>query len=68
MYFVHSYAPEHTAHTTATCEYGGPVVAAAESGPVWGTQFHPEKSGSVGLGILSNFVRAVGTSTIDAGV
>jgi glutamine amidotransferase len=59
VYFVHSYAPELTADTTATCDYGGPVVAAAERGPVWGTQFHPEKSGAVGLGILSNFVGAV---------
>jgi glutamine amidotransferase len=64
VYFVHSYAPERTADTTATCDYGGPVVAAAERGPVWGTQFHPEKSGSVGLGILANFVAAV---TVSAG-
>ncbi len=59
VYFVHSYAPEQTAQTTAICDYGGSVTAAAELGPVWGTQFHPEKSGAVGLGILSNFVRAV---------
>ena len=46
-YFVHSYAPERTATTwSATCDYGGPVAAAAERGPVWGTQFHPEKSGA----------------------
>ena len=63
VYFVHSYAPERTDDTTATCDYGGPVVAAAERGPVWGTQFHPEKSGSVGLGILGNFVAAVAAST-----
>jgi imidazole glycerol-phosphate synthase subunit HisH len=56
VYFVHSYAPEPSADTVATCEYGGEVVAAAERGPVWGTQFHPEKSGSVGLAILANFV------------
>ena len=59
VYFVHSYAPERTEDTTATCDYGGPVVASAERGAVWGTQFHPEKSGAVGLGILSNFVAAV---------
>jgi len=63
VYFVHSYAPERTEDTTATCDYGGPVVAAAERGPVWGTQFHPEKSGPVGLGILANFVAAVDAST-----
>ena len=62
VYFVHSYAPERTDDTTATCDYGGPVVAAAERGTVWGTQFHPEKSGSVGLGILANFVTAVDAS------
>jgi len=60
VYFVHSYAPEVSADTSAICEYGGPVTASAERGPVWGTQFHPEKSGAVGLGILANFVGAVG--------
>jgi len=59
VYFVHSYAPERTAETTSTCDYGGPVVATAERGRVWGTQFHPEKSGAVGLGILANFVATV---------
>ena len=59
VYFVHSFAPERTEDTTSTCDYGGPVVATAERGRVWGTQFHPEKSGAVGLSILSNFVAAV---------
>ena len=59
VYFVHSYAPERTGDTTSTCDYGGEVVATAERGRVWGTQFHPEKSGTVGLGILANFVAAV---------
>jgi imidazole glycerol-phosphate synthase subunit HisH len=59
VYFVHSFAPEVTADTSATCDYGGPVTAAAERGPVWGTQFHPEKSGAVGLRILQNFVDAL---------
>ncbi len=58
VYFVHSYAAPIGKETTATCEYGGPVVAAAEKGPVWATQFHPEKSSSVGLGVLANFVAA----------
>ncbi len=60
VYFVHSYAPERTADTSSTCDYGGPITASAERGKVWGTQFHPEKSGAVGLGILANFVRTVG--------
>jgi glutamine amidotransferase len=59
VYFVHSFAPEWTPDATSTCDYGGDVVATAERGRVWGTQFHPEKSGSVGLGILANFVAAV---------
>jgi glutamine amidotransferase len=63
VYFVHSYAPELTADTTSTCDYGGTVTATAERGRVWGTQFHPEKSGAVGLGILANFVRAVHSAT-----
>lgn len=57
-YFVHSFAPEDGPDVVATCDYGGPVVAAAERGPLWGAQFHPEKSGQVGLTILGNFVRA----------
>ncbi len=56
VYFVHSFAPEVTADTVSTCDYGGTVTASAERGPVWGTQFHPEKSGPVGLAILANFV------------
>jgi glutamine amidotransferase len=63
VYFVHSFAPERTGDTTSTCDYGGAVVATAERGRVWGTQFHPEKSGAVGLGILANFVAAVDAST-----
>ncbi len=56
VYFVHSYAPASLDHAVAVCDYGGPVVAAVERGSVWATQFHPEKSGSVGLAILGNFV------------
>jgi glutamine amidotransferase len=58
VYFVHSYAPELTDAAVAVCDYGGPVVAAAGEGAVWGTQFHPEKSGRAGLAVLANFVRA----------
>jgi imidazole glycerol-phosphate synthase subunit HisH len=59
VYFIHSFAPEMTEATVALCDYGGPVVAAAESANLWGTQFHPEKSGSAGLTLLAGFVRAV---------
>ena len=58
VYFVHSFAPQITEDVVATCDYGGEVVAAAERGRVWGTQFHPEKSGTVGLAVLRNFVKA----------
>jgi glutamine amidotransferase len=64
VYFVHSYAPEQTSSTSSTCDYGGAVTGSAERGNVWGTQFHPEKSGSVGLGILANFVRAVAGKSV----
>jgi glutamine amidotransferase len=56
FYFVHSYAPVVGPETVATCDYGGPVAAVVEHGNVWGTQFHPEKSGASGLALLANFV------------
>jgi glutamine amidotransferase len=65
VYFVHSFAPELTGDTTSTCAYGGTVTASAGRGPVWGTQFHPEKSGPVGLAILANFVRRVAGADAD---
>lgn len=60
MYFVHSYAPVpgDESIVSAWSEYGGRVVAAVERGPVWATQFHPEKSGANGLALLANFVSA----------
>jgi imidazole glycerol-phosphate synthase subunit HisH len=59
VYFVHSYTPPDGSGVVATCEYGGPVVAAVARDRVWATQFHPEKSGPVGLALLGNFVAAV---------
>ena len=61
LYFVHSYAPcpSDPAVVAATTEHGGTVVAAVERGPLWATQFHPEKSGTAGLALLGNFVSAV---------
>ncbi len=60
LYFVHSYAPEPDDEevVAAWCEYGRRFAAAIESGPVWATQFHPEKSGAVGMRMLRNFVEA----------
>ena len=60
VYFVHSYAPEPSTDVVATCDYGGPVVAAVARERLWATQFHPEKSGANGLRILNNFVGSVG--------
>jgi glutamine amidotransferase len=61
LYFVHSYAPvpSDPGVVAATAEHGGRVVAAVERGPLWATQFHPEKSGASGLALLGNFVGAV---------
>ena len=59
-YFVHSYyaAPEDDHAVVATTDYeqAFPSIVADESGTVFGTQFHPEKSGETGLQILRNFV------------
>jgi len=60
VYFVHSYAPEPSPDVVATCDYGGPVVAAVARDRLWATQFHPEKSGANGLRLLANFVAAGG--------
>ena len=57
VYFVHSYyGAECEESLIATTEYGFDVTAAVSSGNVYGTQFHPEKSGEVGLKILKAFV------------
>jgi imidazole glycerol phosphate synthase glutamine amidotransferase subunit len=58
VYFAHSYYCPVTAQTAATCEYAGVrYTAVLEAGNVFGVQFHPEKSGPVGLKIVENFVR-----------
>ncbi len=58
VYFVHSYsAVECEKWTIAITEYGIPVTAAVARDNVLGTQFHPEKSGRIGLQMLSNFCR-----------
>lgn len=59
FYFVHSYAMQILNDTSkyATTTYGHRFVAAIESGQVFGTQFHPEKSQKNGLKVLENFLR-----------
>ena len=59
FYFVHSYypAPADAAVTAATCVYGMPFTCAVARDNIFAVQFHPEKSQSAGLQLLSNFVR-----------
>lgn len=60
VYFVHSFmaVPEDDQHVLARCDYDGvPVTAVIERGPHMGCQFHPEKSGEIGLQIIDNFCR-----------
>ena len=59
FYFVHSYhpAPADRAVTAATCVYGSPFTCAVARDNIFAVQFHPEKSQSAGLQLLSNFVR-----------
>ena len=60
VYFVHTYAALVGPDTVATCEYGGTVNAAVARGTLAATQFHPEKSGDVGLTILGNLTAMIG--------
>ena len=57
VYFVHSFSgrADDPTQVIATTDYGMEVVAAVQNGNFFGTQFHPEKSGDVGLEILKNF-------------
>ena len=61
-YFVHSYycEPGSPDFTLATTDYGLSYASVVRRGQVWGIQCHPEKSQSVGLGILRNFAQIVG--------
>lgn len=57
VYFVHSYYAEKSIHTIATCDYILPFSAALHRDNFYATQFHPEKSGSIGAKILANFLK-----------
>jgi glutamine amidotransferase len=59
FYFVHSYAVHATEGLVTTAEHGEAFVAAAESGPVSVTQFHPEKSGDAGAAVLRNWLKSL---------
>jgi imidazole glycerol-phosphate synthase subunit HisH len=56
VYFAHSYFVPITEATAATSTYTLPYTAAIEQGNVFGVQFHPEKSGPVGMKVVQNFV------------
>ncbi|MBO5913206.1 MAG: imidazole glycerol phosphate synthase subunit HisH, partial [Clostridia bacterium] len=56
VYFVHSYFADGCDESLiASSEYGIQITAAVQSGNIYGCQFHPEKSGNVGLKILKAF-------------
>jgi glutamine amidotransferase len=57
-YFVHSYhlVADNRADVVAETDYGGPVTALVARGNIAGTQFHPEKSQALGLGLIANFL------------
>jgi len=57
VYFVHSYYAEISEHTIATCDYINPFSAALHRNNFYATQFHPEKSGTIGAKILDNFLK-----------
>jgi len=59
FYFVHSYAclDVDSGFCSAVSAYGDRFVSVASKGKVYGTQFHPEKSGAAGLKIMANFVK-----------
>ncbi len=57
VYFVHSYYVEQGKHTIATTNYVHPFSAALQKDNFYATQFHPEKSGSIGAAILENFIK-----------
>ncbi len=58
LYFAHSFYAPLVDSTAAVCDYTVPYTAAIERGNLFGVQFHPEKSGQLGLRILRNFVEA----------
>ncbi len=68
VYFTHSYRVPLLANTVAECEYGGRFSAVVEQDHMFGVQFHPEKSGVIGLKLLENFCSLNLPKTSDAPV
>ena len=60
VYFTHSYVAPLTSETVAMAEHGEPFSAVVQRANIAGVQFHPEKSGEVGLRILRNFAQLAG--------
>ena len=58
VYYCHSYFAPVTKETAAVTEYGQRYAAAVETKNIWAVQFHPEKSGDIGLRVLKNFLEA----------
>lgn len=58
FYFVHSYIcdPDDASVIAGTTEYSGTFCSVVTSGPIWGTQFHPERSGRTGGLLIRNFI------------
>jgi glutamine amidotransferase len=56
VYLAHSYGVPESPDAVATLEHGRKWVAAVRRGPVWGYQFHPEKSGAAGIGLLREWL------------
>ncbi|MDR2676707.1 MAG: imidazole glycerol phosphate synthase subunit HisH [Endomicrobium sp.] len=61
FYFIHSYyaIPENSSHISSFCDYGIKFCSSLAYKNIWGSQFHPEKSGEKGLKILANFISEV---------
>ncbi|QOW25479.1 imidazole glycerol phosphate synthase subunit HisH [Lysobacter sp. H23M47] len=57
VYFVHSYAAPVDERTLATCQHGSTFSAVVRSGNRYGAQFHPERSSTVGIRLLANFLK-----------
>lgn len=66
VYFVHSFhaLPEQPGDLLATTDYHGPVTAIVGRGSLYGMQFHPEKSGALGMRLLGNFLALTGSPQI----